>query len=99
MATRSPNVAHLPVATEGGPPGPDTGPTVIISGPALEAYFSLSPEAMCIVDRDGTLVAANTSCDDLFGTLPGALVGRPLVALFAVGLDRAELLAGLEGSV
>ncbi|MGO8870396.1 MAG: helix-turn-helix domain-containing protein [Acidimicrobiales bacterium] len=68
----------------------------IVTGPALEAYFDLSPDAMCIVELDGTLVAANAAAGDLFRSLPEELVGRPLSSLFAADLDSVELLAGLK---
>jgi PAS domain S-box-containing protein len=94
MAIQSSGVVETSIALGDGLRGPGTA-AVVLSGSALEAYFSLSQDAMCILGPDGTVAAANAAAGDLFGTLPVDLIGQPLSALFAADLLAAEQLMDL----
>jgi hypothetical protein len=94
MATRSSDVFTTSISLGDGPPGTGAG-AISLSGPTLEAYFSLSHDAMCVIGPDRTVAAANAAAGELLGTLPIDLVGRPLSAFVAADLHTAELLADL----
>lgn len=92
MATRTTDLGAASTALVDAPPEREAA-AAPVPGPALEAYFSLSPDAMCIIGPDGILVAANAAAGQLFGTLPGNLIGRPHSALFAGDVVGADILA------
>jgi hypothetical protein len=94
MATRSSDVLATSIALKDGLAG--TGAAAVsLSGPTLEAYFSLSHDAMCIIGPDRTVAAANAAAGELLGTLPVDLIGLPLSALVEADLHTAELFADL----
>jgi PAS domain S-box-containing protein len=50
-------------------------------GTLFEALFNTAPDAMIVVDRDGAIVLANPQAEQLFGYLPGELIGSPVEVL------------------
>jgi PAS domain S-box-containing protein len=58
-------------------------------GPLLGAIFSTSPDAIIVVDRNGTIVLANPSVTGLFGYYPEELVGASIETLLPI--DRRSV--------
>ncbi len=61
--------------------------------------FTATPMPLCVVDRDGTVLRANTAASELLGAGPGYATGRPLAALVepaARAALRSQLAAALR---
>jgi diguanylate cyclase (GGDEF)-like protein/PAS domain S-box-containing protein len=83
------------------PTGEDVGPAAVASsregagadagvvrGPdSYRSAFAAAPLAMAVVDREGRVVTANETLAALFGTGPGALVGRVAADLLDLASD------------
>ncbi|MDY1546958.1 PAS domain S-box protein [Luteibacter sahnii] len=57
----------------------------------FRALFRTAPDAMIVVDRQGTIVLANPQADRLFGYAPGTLRGRPVEQLMPATLARVHV--------
>ena len=55
----------------------------------LEALFSMAPDGVIVVGRDGTILTANERAGRLFGYFPQTLLGVPIEALLPAADHRA----------
>jgi len=65
----------------------ETGP----SSDLLARAFNAAPNGFVLVARDGTIVAANSALESMFGHAPGALAGQPLENLLPGSLREAHV--------
>jgi PAS domain S-box-containing protein len=76
------NPAGLSMSSPAGAEGAATAP----SADLLARAFHAAPNGFVLVDRAGSIVAANTELEMMFGHAPGSLVGQPLDALLPMAL-------------
>jgi serine phosphatase RsbU (regulator of sigma subunit) len=62
----------------------------------LHAVFTVTPVPLYVLDRDGTVLRANTAACELLGVGPGYATGKPLAALIEPSA-RAALRSRLAG--
>ncbi|MBI5256251.1 MAG: PAS domain-containing sensor histidine kinase [Burkholderiales bacterium] len=66
---------------------PVAGPTPDL----LARAFHAAPNGFVLVDRQGTIVAANTALEAMFGHAPQSLVGQPLETLLPGAVQEAHV--------
>jgi PAS domain S-box-containing protein len=59
----------------------NTSEQAFSDAPLFRALFETAPDAMVVVDRDGTIVLVNPRAESLFGYAAGTLVGHRIEAL------------------
>lgn len=69
--------------------GPAPHPGESEPGQLLGAIFSASPDAVVVIDAEGTIILASPAVTKLFGYYPEELVGTAIETL--VPLDRREV--------
>ena len=57
----------------------------------FRSLFETAPDAMLVVDRQGTIVLVNEHAERLFGYASGTLTGLPIEALMPAGVRQAHV--------
>ena len=68
-----------------------------LSRERFQRFFANAPIGIALIDRFGRLEEANRALAELFGTVPGDLIGQPLIG-FVNEDDRRELAVKLAGA-